>query len=264
MSGRTWQRFVDHDPTDLPHPDVNPYLQQHRDWGPPVLTATQAAEQRGNWAQAFDKAQPLHVEIGPGNGFHLAGMAARHPNRNWLGVEIRYKRVVLCAKKIEKAGVVPNARICRYDAWWLDDVFAPGEIDGLYVHHPDPWKRDVDRAKRLMSPFFAGWAARALSEGAMLRLKTDHRRNIDWLVSTFDTLPFAVVERRDDVVTNGYPWPESDDVITNYESKFHKRGEPIYALLAQRTAGEAPPLVEATREDAEQASGAAELGGEAP
>lgn len=251
MTGRTWQRFMDHNPEDLPHPDVNPYLKLHREWGPPVLTATQSAANKGRWSSAFARSQPLHVEVGPGNGFHLAGMASRHPDQNWLGIEIRYKRVILCAKKIEGAGVTDNARVCRYDAWWLDDVFAPGEIDGLYVHHPDPWKRDVDRSKRLMSPFFAGWAARAMKPGALLRLKTDHRRNIDWLVSAFDTLPFEVVERRDDVVHAGYPWPTEDDVITNYESKFHKRNEPIFALLARRVEGEAPPLVEAVREEAE-------------
>lgn len=252
MTGRTWQRFMDHDPNDLPHPDVNPYLKLHREWGPPVVTAAQSADLRGQWAEAFSAKQPLHVEVGPGNGFHLAGMAGRHRDRNWLGIEIRYKRVILCAKKIEGAGVTENARICRYDAWWLDDVFAPGEIDGLYVHHPDPWKREVDRSKRLMSPFFAGWAARAMKPGALLRLKTDHRRNIDWLVSAFDALPFEVVERRDDVARNGYPWPPEDDVITNYESKFHKRDEPIYALLARRTEGSAPPLIEAVRERAER------------
>ena len=251
MTGRTWQRFMDHDPQALPHPDVNPYLKLHREWGPPVLTATQSAAQKGRWSEAFAAPQPLHVEVGPGNGFHLSGMAARHADQNWVGVEIRYKRVILCAKKIEGAGVTANARICRYDAWWLDDVFAPGEIDGLYVHHPDPWKRDVDRSKRLMSPFFAGWAARAMKPGALLRVKTDHRRNIDWLVSAFDTLPFEVVERRDDVARSGYPWPTEDDIITNYESKFHKRDEPIFALLARRVEGEAPPLVEAVREQAE-------------
>ena len=126
MTGRTWHRFVDTRPDDLPRPDLNPYLRLHREWGPPVLTASDAAANRGRWDAAFEAPGPLHVEVGPGNGFHLAGMAARHPDVNWLGLEIRYKRVVLCAKKIESAGVARNARIARYDAWWLDDVFAPG------------------------------------------------------------------------------------------------------------------------------------------
>ena len=242
MTDSTWASRTDPRPADLPAPNLNPHLRRHVEWGPPVLTATDAAALRGRWADAFPRAQPLHLEVGPGNGFHLAAMAARHPDRNWLGVEIRYKRVVLCAKKIEAAGATDNARICRYDAWWLDDLFVPGEVAGLYVNHPDPWTKDRHEKKRLMGPFFAAWAARAMAEGASLRLKTDHRPNVERLVAAFDGLPLRVVGRSDDVAANGLPWPEDDDVRTNYQSKFDKRGEPIYAMLAERVAGEAPPL----------------------
>lgn len=247
MSDSTWASRVDPRPEDLPRPNLNPHLRAHFEWGPPVLTATQAAGHRGQWGAAFPQPRPLHVEVGPGNGFHLAGMAARHPDRNWLGVELRYKRVILCAKKIEAAGVTSNARICRYDAWYLDDVFAPGEIDGLYVNHPDPWTKDRHEKKRLMGPFFAAWAARALAEGALLRMKTDHRPNIDRLVEGFSGLPLEVVDRRDDVASAGLPWPDDDDVTTNYQSKFERRDEPIFAMLARRVAGAAPHLDPAGR-----------------
>ena len=90
-----------------------------------MLTASDAAANRGRWDAAFEVPGPLHVEVGPGNGFHPQDGGA-HPDVNWLDW-IR-RRVVLCAKKIESAGVARNARIARYDAWWLDDVFAPGEI----------------------------------------------------------------------------------------------------------------------------------------
>jgi tRNA (guanine-N7-)-methyltransferase len=238
VSGRNWHAFRDVAPEDLPRPDLNPYLKLHRDWGPPVLTASQALDFKGRWAAAFDRDAPLHVEIGPGNGFHLAGMAKKHPEWNWLGIEIRYKRVI-CAKKIGAAGVGAQARICRYDAWWLDDLFDRGEIAGLYINHPDPWKKDADENKRLLSPFIAAWAARALRPGAPLRIKTDHRPNIDRMIESMAGLPLRLVRRTDDVRANGYPWPAEDDVVTNYESKFHKRDEPIFAMLAERVEGPA-------------------------
>ena len=52
MTGRTWHRFVDTRPDDLPRPDLNPYLRLHREWGPPVLTASDAAANRGRWGVA--------------------------------------------------------------------------------------------------------------------------------------------------------------------------------------------------------------------
>ena len=160
-------------------------------------------------------------------------MAQKHPDRNWLGLEIRFKRVILCAKKIRAAGV-ENARIARYDAWFLDDLFEPLEIAGLYVNFPDPWMRDRDEKKRLMGPVFAAWAARSLCPGGFLRLKSDHGPNLDRLVEGCRGLPLEVVGRSDDVAVDGTPWLEGDDIITNYQSKFIARGEPTHALLLRR------------------------------
>ena len=58
----------------------------------------------------------------------------------------------------------------------------------------------------------------------------------------FEGLPLRVVARTDDVVANGLPWPADDDIRTNYQSKFTKRGEPIFSMLAERTSGDAPAL----------------------
>ena len=230
-------RFRDKGPDELSRPDINPYLKLHRELGPPVITAEQAPSFRGRWADAFavdglPRSAPLHVEIGSGNGFFLAGMAARHPERDWLGIEIRFKRVVLCAKKIRAEGVA-NARIMRYDAWFLDDIFEPGEVAGLYVNHPDPWPKDRHAKKRLLGTSFAGWAARALQPGACLRLKTDYADNVELLLESVADLPFAVVGRTVDIRATGAPWGD-DDVITNYQSKFYRKNEPVHALELRR------------------------------
>ena len=236
MSGEKGDQyqFRDRKPEEYRRPEVNPYLKLHREFGPPVLTATEASQLKGCWNQAFGgRLAPLHVEVGPGNGFFLAGMAEKHPDQNWLGLEIRFKRVVLCAKKIRVAGV-ENARIARYDAWFLHDLFEVGEIDALYVNFPDPWMRERDEKKRLMGPVFAGWAANALKPGGTLRLKTDHGPNVDRLIAGCEGLPLDVLGRSSDVSNHGCPWPEADDIITNYQSKFIAKGEPTHALLMRR------------------------------
>ena len=62
--------------------EVNPYVVLHEEFGPPVVTADAAFTWNGRWAECFERDAPLHVEVGSGNGFFLAGMAARHPDRN--------------------------------------------------------------------------------------------------------------------------------------------------------------------------------------
>lgn len=219
-------------------PDLNPYLKLHRDYGPPVVTAAEAVSHRADWSAAFGRTAPLHLEVGPGNGFFLSGMARMHPEWNWLGVEIRFKRVILCAKKIRALGV-ENARVARYDAFLLDDLIAPGTLDGLYVHHPDPWSRERDEKHRLIGPHFLSWAAAALRPGARFRVKTDHLPHVERLLEVLAALPgapFTVLGRSNDIVRDGTPWPLADDVETNYQRKFRQRGLPVYAVWMERRA----------------------------
>jgi tRNA (guanine-N7-)-methyltransferase len=224
--------FKDTRPEGYKLPDLNPYLKLHREMVPPVVTAEEAPSLRGRWAEAYARPAPLHLEIGPGNGFYLSGMASRHPECNWLGIEIRFKRVVLCARKIIAADVRKNARIARYDAWQLRDLFAPGELAGLHINFPDPWKKDRHEKHRLLGPELAAWAADALASGAELRVKSDHRPNLERMAAAAAAHPFTELDWSEDVGRDGAPWP--DDLQTNYQSKFDKRDEPTYALLLRR------------------------------
>ena len=216
--------------------DTNPYFHEHRSFGVELLSASDAAAWRGRWAEYFGREAPLHVEIGSGNGFFLAELARRNPDWNILGIEIRYKRTVLCAKKLRLGGAA-HARIVRYHAAFLDDLFEPGSLSGLYVNHPDPWPKERHEKNRLISRWFLEDVASLLVPGAWFRLKSDHLPNIERAIERLDrgpegepmpALPLSVFGRADDVTTGPAPWPE--DIETNYQRKFRLRGLPVYAL----------------------------------
>ena len=92
----------------------------------------------------------------------VAGLAQQRPDVNLLGIEIRYKRTVLCARKIANAGIT-NARIARYHAAYLDDLFEPGSLHAIYVNHPDPWSKARHEKNRLISRWFLEDVARLLA-----------------------------------------------------------------------------------------------------
>ena len=226
-------RFRQRAPSEYRDADLNPYLKLHLAFGPPVLTAPEAAQGRGRWPEAFGREAPLHVEVGSGSGSFLAGMAMLHPEWNWLGMEIRFKRVVLTARRIQRSGA-PHARIARYDAFWMDDLFSDGEVSGLYVNHPDPWPKPRETRNRLLARPFAETAARLLAPGASLRVKTDSPDYVDGILAALDGLPFEVVARRDDVAAEGPPWPADDDVVTAYQRRSLDLGAPVRAAWIRR------------------------------
>lgn len=211
--------------------EVNPHIAAHREFAGIALTATEAFGWRDRWAERFGRAAPLHLEIGSGNGEWLAAMARQHPDWDLVGVEIRYKRVVLTATKLRKAGVA-NAVVCRYHAAYLDDLFEPGTLDGVHVNHPDPWPKNAHEKNRLISRWFLEDVATLLRPGGVLRLKSDFRPNVERVGALLDGLPLRVTGRAEDVTRGPAPWP--DDVETNYQSKFRKRGLPVHAIELER------------------------------
>ena len=234
-------RFADRFPEDYRKPDANPYVREHRTFGPELLTATAAWQYRGRWEACFGRQAELHVEIGSGNGFFLAELAHRRPEVNVLGIELRYKRTVLCARKIRHGGH-HHARIARYHAAFLDDLFEEGSIAALYVNHPDPWPKERHEKNRLISRWFLEDVSRLLKVGGVLRLKSDFEPNVDRAERLIDhdgedaaapALPLRVTGRAADVNTGPAPWP--DDIETNYQLKFKRRGLPVYAIELIRT-----------------------------
>jgi tRNA (guanine-N7-)-methyltransferase len=211
---------------------TNPYLSLHAELGRPAMTSEAAAACKGRWDEEFGREAPLHVEIGAGNGFFLSGMAARHPEFNWLGVEIRFKRVVLTARKLLKVKAEGWSRITRYDGNALPDLLRPGEVAGIYLNHPDPWPKRQQAHNRMICGDWLDMIATLLRPGGDLKVKTDHQLNVLALVKAMEGRPFTLVGRSDDVANDGAPWP--DDVVTNYQRKFNERGLPVYALWLRR------------------------------
>lgn len=225
--------FRDRLPEAFAFPDLNPYVEEHHAF-PNVVPASAAPGWKGRWHELYGRVAPLHLEIGSGNGFYLSGMAALHPDRDWLGLEIRFKRVVLAARKLQRASL-GNGRVTRYDAFQLDDLFLPGALSGIHVNHPDPWPKGKHAWRRLIARPFAEAAARLLAPGGELRLKTDFPPHVAALREALQGLPLAVVGASADVARDGAPWP--DEVRTNYQRKFDERGIPVLALWVRRGGG---------------------------
>ena len=98
-------QFIDPTLAQFDNPELNVYLAQYWNAGAPVLRSGDAQKSCADWSKVFGRKAPIKLEIGPGNGFFLAGMAALDPGSDWLGMEIRYKRVMLCAKKIQALAI---------------------------------------------------------------------------------------------------------------------------------------------------------------
>jgi tRNA (guanine-N7-)-methyltransferase len=121
----------------------------------------------------FGRRAPRTLEIGFGNGEHLAALAASHPERDYLGIEVHRPGVghlLMLASTNNGA----NNRASTHDAVEvLGDQIGTAALDEVLVLFPDPWHKKRHHKRRLIQPSFIELVASRLAAGGALRLATD-------------------------------------------------------------------------------------------
>jgi tRNA (guanine-N7-)-methyltransferase len=121
----------------------------------------------------FARRAPRTLEIGFGNGEHLASLATAHPERDYFGIEVHRPGVGHLLMLAGERGL-GNVRASQHDAVEvLREQIPPGSLDEVLVLFPDPWHKKRHNKRRLIQPAFVELLAPRLREGGVLRLATD-------------------------------------------------------------------------------------------
>jgi len=124
-------------------------------------------------AVVFGRAAPRTLEIGFGNGEHLASLALAHPDRDYLGIEVHRPGVGHLFMLADANGST-NLRASQHDAVEvLREQIAPGALDEVLVLFPDPWHKKRHHKRRLIQPPFVELVASRMKAGGVFRLATD-------------------------------------------------------------------------------------------
>ena len=188
-------------------------------------------------AEAFERAAPLIVEIGCGNGDALCWMAAHDSESNFVGIEVHEPGMGRLLRGLRSAGL-ENVRVVLHDAVEVLQAQPDASIDMLRIYFPDPWPKKRHHKRRLVSPRFAALAARVLKPGGILHLATDWVPYADWMHEALATQP--ALESLGDPDVSKPDWrPE-----THFERRGLKKGHEVRDLLYRRRPGE--PVSEPT------------------
>jgi tRNA (guanine-N7-)-methyltransferase len=129
---------------------------------------------KGNWNRdMFAKPQPIVLELGCGKGDYTIALARRHPEMNFIGVDIKGARLWKGAKEATEENM-GNVAFLRTRIEFIDAFFGPGEVSQIWLTFSDPQLRGSENA-RLTSPLFLQRYSRFLEPGGIVHLKTDSR-----------------------------------------------------------------------------------------
>lgn len=194
---------------------------------------------KGSWSRDFFDNKPLRIEIGMGKGRFIVSMAQRDRDYGYIGLE-RYSSVLFRGlQKLDElaesseAGAPDNVRFLCVDAGDIENIFAPGEIDGIYLNFSDPWPKDRHARRRLTHRGFLEKYHRILKDDGRIEFKTDNKDLFEFSVNEFteaDGWELTYVTR--DLHKDAEQM--QDNIMTEYEEKFSKLGNKICKLIAVR------------------------------
>ena len=189
---------------------------------------------KGRWKEFFGNDNPIRIEIGMGKGQFIESLAAKNPDINYIGIE-RYDTVILKAIKkreaFEKEGTdLSNLTFISIDARLLADVFAPGEVDRIYLNFSDPWPKDRQANRRLTSPVFMKIYREFLKPDGQLEFKTDNMGLFDYSLESVPASGWRLTQVTRDLHHDASM--NEGNIMTEYEEKFSAKGNPIYKLIA--------------------------------
>jgi len=181
-------------------------------------------------AEIFGNQRPVVLEIGFGNGSLLAEQAARHPEINFIGIEVHRPGVGRLLQQLDKQGS-NNVRVMSQDAVEiLSRQIQPGSLFAIWLFFPDPWPKKRHHKRRIVKPQFLDLATSALQTHGILHLATDWQDYARQMQETVMAHPrLGLIENPQ---TAGYPFNRP---TTHFEQRGQNKGHFITDLYATVT-----------------------------
>jgi len=181
---------------------------------------------KGSWASdIFGNDHPVCLELACGKGEYAHALAEKYPQKNYIGIDIKGARMWKGAKiALEKE--MGNIRFLRAQIDHLDEYFAPGEIEEIWITFPDPYLRKSKSSKRLTSPKFLDIYRIILKPDGLIHLKTDSDPLFRF---TRETIRETCCELAD-LVEDVYKERPDDELLTVktfYEKQHLEKGKTI-------------------------------------
>ena len=109
-------------------------------------------------------------------------------------------------------------------------MFAPGEVDRIYLNFSDPWPPNRQRKRRLTWRASLEVYDEILAREGDICFKTDNQRFFEWTLAEICQFGWLIQNISLDLHHSDF----EGNVMTEYEEKFSQKGNPIFKLIASR------------------------------
>jgi len=197
---------------------------RHRIHGNPFSVL--GPEQPPNWPSIFGRDAPLGLEIGFGAGEFTLELAAKHPDLNVIGVEIR-PHLASSLNQRAKANQLANLHALVANAnQHLGDLVPNSSLTLVVLNFPDPWFKARHHKRRVLNPEFLDILASKCALGAELHAMTDYPELAAVMLEHLESSP----DFHNLTPGSGFAAESTTGILSRRERTHTARGQRIYRL----------------------------------
>lgn len=190
----------------------------------------------------FKNNNPIVLELACGRGEYTVWLSQVFPDKNFIGVDIKGERMMMGIRNY-KSWIInsrwesylkstiqniefPNIAFLRTIIHHIDQFFSEGEVDEIWIVHPDPRSKGHDERRRITSPRFLNMYKKILKSHGLLKLKTDDDGMFDYSNEQLKIAWFIYKDSTQDL-DNSPLLSEHYGIETHYGKIFKAEGRTI-------------------------------------
>ncbi|MBP3596100.1 MAG: tRNA (guanosine(46)-N7)-methyltransferase TrmB [Clostridia bacterium] len=186
------------------------------------------------WNKKFENEQPIYLELGCGKGLFIATLAKKHPEINFIAVDMIEAMLGLSKRNIEQSyngEKIKNILLIRANVERILDTFGENDkVDRIYINFCNPWPKDKHKKRRLTHIRQLENYKKILKQNGQIYFKTDDDGLFEESLEYFKEAGFEVEKLTYDL-HNEMIFEEN--VVTEHEKMFTEQGIKIKALIAR-------------------------------
>jgi tRNA (guanine-N7-)-methyltransferase len=181
-----------------------------------------------DFSEIFGNTNPVIVEIGFGMGEATAIIAAKNPEKNYLGIEVHKPGIGKLLWEIEQQSL-GNLKIIEHDAVEVIAKMIPhNSLEGIHLFFPDPWPKKRHHKRRLVKRPFTDILAEKLKPGGYLYMVTDWEQYAEWALAELGATKGLAN------TAEGFAVPQDWRPRTSFERKGLAKNHIVRELLFKR------------------------------
>lgn len=182
---------------------------------------------KGKWKEVFGNNNPICIELGMGRGSFIIEMAKKHPNINYIGIELDRSQTATAINNI-RGNELKNLRMICSDARNIIDFFGK-EIDTIYLTFSEPWPKKQDEKKRFTHESYLRLYDRVFKKNKHIILKTDNKILFSSALESLSSYWYIFDKVSLDLHNDER---NIENIMTDFEKQYFKEKRPIFYIDA--------------------------------